>query len=411
MWERSGCIRSQIFNYYFYVIKNFKRMNKINYCLAFVLTLILGLTVHCHTIAQKYVYYDRENIIEFPDIPGYKTLKCDFHQHSVFSDGHVWPDIRVAEAIEHGLDAIAITDHLEYQPYKEDIPHPDRNRSYMIALEAAEDTGIIVINGAEITRDMPPGHLNAIFLKDVNKLLTDSVYNVLSVAEKQGAFIFWNHPHWIAHKKDGIAELSDMHRKFIKEGLIDGIEIVSWTTYSGEALQIAIDNNLTIIGSSDIHGLIDMEYKALEEGHRPVTLVFARENTKEAIKEALENRRTAVWFKNTLIGKPQFIVPLIQESLMVKNTEVLECYTGKSFVVSVYIENISDMDYILENQKDFGLHSHADILTAKAHRITNIQVRTLEELSNFDLRFKVLNAITAPDNHPEITLNINVDWD
>ena len=37
--------------------------------------------------------------IEFPDLPGYKTLVCDLHMHSVFSDGSVWPDIRVQEAI------------------------------------------------------------------------------------------------------------------------------------------------------------------------------------------------------------------------------------------------------------------------------------------------------------------------
>ncbi len=38
--------------------------------------------------------------INFPDIPGYKTLLCDFHQHTVFSDGSVWPNIRVQEALK-----------------------------------------------------------------------------------------------------------------------------------------------------------------------------------------------------------------------------------------------------------------------------------------------------------------------
>ena len=45
--------------------------------------------------------------------------------HSVFSDGSVWPDIRVEEAKKDGLDVIAITEHLEYQPWKDDIPHPN----------------------------------------------------------------------------------------------------------------------------------------------------------------------------------------------------------------------------------------------------------------------------------------------
>ncbi len=386
-------------------------MTKINHRYLFLVSLIFGLTISCKTNAQRQDYYDKERKIEFPDIPGYRTLKCDFHQHTVFSDGHVWPAIRVEDALQDGLDAIAITDHLEYQPLEEDIPNPDRNRSYMIALEAAEDTDIIVINGAEITRGMPPGHFSAIFLEDANKLLLDDVTEVLREAKSQGAFIPWNHPNWIAHKKDGIAELTDMHRGLIKEGLIQGIEVVNWRIYSDEALQIAQDNNLTIIGASDIHGLIYMEYNILDGEHRPVTLVFAREKTEESIREGLQSHRTAVWFNNTLIGRPEYLIPLIRESLVVKRTKVRESYTGKSFVVSVYIQNLSDADYIFENQRDFGLHSHADIFTAKAHSTTIIQVKTLKELPEFDLRFKVLNAVTAPYTHPEITIKINVDWD
>ncbi len=386
-------------------------MIKINHRYIFLISLIFGLTISGKTSAQRQDYYDQERKVEFPDIPGYKTIKCDLHQHTVFSDGHVWPGIRVEEALKDGLDAIAITDHLEYLPHKGDIPDPDRNRSFLIALKAAEDTGIVVINGAEISRDMPPGHFNAIFLEDANRLLLDDVTEVLREAKRQGAFITWNHPHWIAHKKDGMAELTDMHRRLIKEGLIQGIEVVNWRIYSDEALQIAIDNNLTIIGASDIHGLIDMDFNMEDGEHRPVTLVFATEKTEKSIKEGLESHRTAIWFNNTLIGRPEYLIPLIRESLVVKRTKVRESYTGKSFVVSVYIQNLSDADYIFENQRDFGLHSHADIFTAKAHSTTIIQVKTLKELPEFDLRFKVLNAVTAPYTHPEITIKINVDWD
>ncbi|MCP5518674.1 MAG: hypothetical protein H7A45_15600 [Verrucomicrobiales bacterium] len=70
--------------------------------------------------------------VNIPDIPGYLTLKCDLHIHTVFSDGSVWPDIRAEEAWREGLDAIAITDHIEYQPHKRDLPTA-HNRSYEIA--------------------------------------------------------------------------------------------------------------------------------------------------------------------------------------------------------------------------------------------------------------------------------------
>ena len=46
--------------------------------------------------------------IHFPDLPGYQTLECDFHSHTVFSDGSVWPTVRINEAWREGLDTIAI---------------------------------------------------------------------------------------------------------------------------------------------------------------------------------------------------------------------------------------------------------------------------------------------------------------
>jgi len=38
------------------------------------------------------------NEIHVPDLGGYETLKCDFHMHTVYSDGLVWPTVRVDEA-------------------------------------------------------------------------------------------------------------------------------------------------------------------------------------------------------------------------------------------------------------------------------------------------------------------------
>src|SRR5512146_2199832 len=58
----------------------------------------------------------------FPNLPGLVTLRCDLHTHTVFSDGDVWPTVRVQEAWRDGLDAIAFTDHIEYLRYRQDIP-------------------------------------------------------------------------------------------------------------------------------------------------------------------------------------------------------------------------------------------------------------------------------------------------
>jgi predicted metal-dependent phosphoesterase TrpH len=131
--------------------------------------------------------------IRIPDILGFLTLKCDFHTHTVFSDGNVWPTLRVEEAWCEGLDAISITDHIEYLPHKGDIPK-QHNRSYEIALPRAEELGIILIRGAEITRQMPPGHINAVFLQDVNPLDTENWRDALRAANAQGAFVSFPKP-------------------------------------------------------------------------------------------------------------------------------------------------------------------------------------------------------------------------
>jgi len=98
--------------------------------------IVLFSTIGKATIAQKSNHtHALGTSLDFPNMLGYKILKCDFHQHTVFSDGDVWPSIRVRESLMDNLDAISLTEHIEYQPHLGDIPHKDRNRSYQIALK------------------------------------------------------------------------------------------------------------------------------------------------------------------------------------------------------------------------------------------------------------------------------------
>lgn len=366
------------------------------------ISLLLGSTIisfsqeHSHATGRK---------LKFPDIAGYKTLKCDLHQHTVFSDGSVWPDIRVQEALMDGLDAISLTEHLEYQPHKDDIPHPDRNRSYDIALKEAASHDLVIVKGSEITRRMPPGHCNAIFLSDCNKLLVDDSIQVFREAKKQGAFVFWNHPNWTPQRKDGMATLTDVHRMLIREKLLDGIEVVNDRTYSDEALQIALDNNLTIMGTSDIHKLIDWDFKVPQGGHRPLTLVFAKEKNAESIKEALMNRRTVAVYNNLVIGRDEFLIPLIEASLKVNSAK----YIGKYNVLGVEVENLSSNDITLQNQTGYTLHNNTDMIVLSAGEKTTIEVKTIERKTEVSLKFLVLSAVNAPNKHPAITIKTKIE--
>ncbi len=371
------------------------------------------LMISCQwSIAQTAYSLAEERKIIFPNVEGYQTLVCDFHMHTVFSDGSVWPDVRVQEALKDGLDAIAMTDHIEYQPHSTDIPHPDRNRSYEVASKVAEDEPLLVINGSEITRSMPPGHCNAIFIQDANKFaekdeegaFLDPII-VFREAKNQGAFAFWNHPNWTAQYKDGIAKLTDLHRKLIEEGLLSGIEVVNDVTYSDEAIQIALDNDLTMIGTSDIHGLVDWQYDVPIGGHRPVTLVFATAKSKDAIKEALVAKRTVVWFNDLLIGREDQLMPLVDACL---NIEYATYQEGTS-VLLLGIENQSDVNFTLALKGPYNLHRRSDLIEIPANETTELQVKTKEVLGNVELSFEILNGITAPREHPLMKINVVVE--
>lgn len=344
--------------------------------------------------------------IVFPDIPGYHTLSTDLHIHTVFSDGNVWPTIRAQEAMRDDIDVIAITDHLEYQPHEQDIPNPDRNRSYNLTQEyVSEDSDLIVINGSEITREMPPGHSNAIFVEDANKLLQDDFMVAFQEAKNQDAFVFWNHPNWTSQRKDGIARLTDLHIQLIEDEMLHGIEVVNEHTYSEEALQIALDYDLTILGTSDIHGLIDWEFDVHHDGHRPVTLVFSEDRTKESLKQSLMDGQTVVWSNDFLIGHEPFLVPLIEASLELSEIS----YIGDTSILNVKITNHSSSEYILKNLSDFTLHQQPDVLTIEPMSEKVLNIKTLDRMDSIELPFEVLNAVTAPDQHPQISFDIEIE--
>src|SRR5690606_31425149 len=116
--------------------------------------------------------------IKLPDIPGYMTLKADFHLHTVFSDGHVWPSFRVREAQRDGLDVISLTEHIDYEGYPELLDY-NREVGFDIAKASAEKTEVLVISCVEISSIVPPYNKNALFLTNIDKL----PYNYMKVTQ------------------------------------------------------------------------------------------------------------------------------------------------------------------------------------------------------------------------------------
>jgi len=335
--------------------------------------------------------FSQRKIVNLPDLPGYITLKCDFHSHTVFSDGNVWPTIRIGEAFRDGLDAIAITDHIEYQPHKDQIP-TNHNAAYEIVRNLAKEYNIILVHGAEITRDMPPGHLNALFITDANALVKDSVYDAISAAAKQGAFIQWNHPGWRSQEPDGIPKLYNIHKRLLANGLIHGIEFYNDGEYYPNILEWCREYKLAVMANSDVHGIISERYREPEFTNRPMTLVFAKERTEEALKEALFAGRTLAYFRDMIAGKEEFARPFFFQCI---NVGKRYHETARNYYFD--ITNNSDITFYLEN----GPKGAPSSITLNARSVTRI---VLSKTFTGPLSYDVRNVLIGTDKPLKIEI-------
>jgi hypothetical protein len=349
-----------------------------------VLLSILGVVLQTSLVLSQ-----ARQEIHLPDIMGYKTLKCDFHMHTVFSDGLVWPTVRVDEAWQEGLDAIAITDHIEYQPHKQDIP-PNLNRSYEIALPRAKEKGILLVKAAEITRDTPPGHFNALFLEDVTPLDTKDLLEAMAAAAQQGAFIWWNHPDWIPDRKGWF----DIHTTLYEKKYMRGIEVVNGRSYYPTVHQWALDKNLAMLGNSDIHEPAGRE-KMPPGGHRPMTLVFVKERSIPGIKEALIAGRTAVWFENKIIARKEYAEALFQAAVRVTEVE-----RDGNKAVRFTVRNDSDLPIELGRTGKLGPQE----LSLAANTSTRLRVAAAGEKNPLELPYTANNFLIAPEKGMPVNL-------
>ena len=364
--------------------------------------------------------------IALPDIPGFHTLKGDLHLHTVFSDGSVWPTFRVFEARRDGLDFIALTDHTDYQGSPETVTG-DLNTAYDLAAASAKGSKLIVIKGAEISPRTPPYHSNALFLRDASAIPSgymletkgkfvmkehpshDELMAPFIEAKKQGAFITYNHPAYVYDwdpKYIGTDLFTAFHREMLKNGMLHGIEIVNSNRYYKPAHRIAMENNLTMVAGSDEHSDIATTYP---DGHRLMTLVFAKEISADGIREALFARRTAVYFRDLVIGRKAELEPFFKAALTVTTEQSKRLNEP---IVLVHIRNSSDIPFALR----FGGRYEIDNLplgriTLAPRGITTIALRTLwESPAEISIEATVENLLTGPDESLETTLRVRPAW-
>ncbi|MDO5570174.1 MAG: Sb-PDE family phosphodiesterase [Bacteroidales bacterium] len=336
--------------------------------------------------------------LKFPDFDGYKTLKCDFHVHTVFSDGVVWPTTRVDEAVREGLDAIAITDHIEYRPHKDDIK-ADLNRSYDIAKAAADKKKLLLIRGSEITRQMPPGHLNAIFTKDNNALDTPEWRDALKEAKAQGAFIFWNHPGWKKQQPDTTLWWNE-HTEIFNNGYMQAIEVGNTRSYYPEAHGWCLEKKLAMFANSDIHQPTNVVFNFDKGEHRFITLVFAKERSLDGIREAIDNGRTVAYMKESLVGPEEYLKTIFEKGIKVKE------YNKSKNDIQITVVNTTPVPFFLkatEHDKNIQYLNTYELRPGKEYTIT-IMLRN--GIQKGKINFEVTNLLAAPNKGLDYSFDI-----
>jgi len=391
-------------------------MKKIKDLIRFLLILILS-NLCLTAIAQ---ITERTNrVISVPDIPGFITLKCDFHMHTVFSDGHVWPSFRVNEAIRDGLDVISLTEHIDYEGFPEVVAR-NYNQSYEIAVDAAKNKNLMIIKGLEISPRVPPYHNNALFIKDANILPTEYMKDwkkkfimkdtitheqllaPFLEAKKQEAFVFYNHPGYSWWDKKDTAIFTSFHRELLERKILKGVEVVNSGVYNILAHRLAMKYNLTMVCNTDEHYDNSPRYA---KTHRPMTLVFAKEKTAESLKEAMLSGRTALYFDDYLIARQQEADAFFKAAVQVSAERQLR--NGEP-ILNIKLLNNSDIPFEIQASANFDIERYPfGQVTLAAHDTTTITLKALWKYpESTPLRIKVLNVITSPDEVYQTVFNL-----
>lgn len=242
-----------------------------------------------------------------PDLYELRPLKGDLHTHTYYSDGQDGLAMIASDYREEGFDFFSLTDH---------------NRMYTSKLvpELYKDvqTDLCVIPGEEVHTPGTVLHIVHVGGGEsvCNKYIHDGKTFEKQVAEiektlenapqqyrhrmalakwacdeihKAGGLAIFAHPYWVSNiynvSKEFVSLLFDMK-------IFDAFEVMGGLGYRENNLQAALwidqlqkGNNIPVVGSSDSHNH-DFSKDVFA---RRFTIAFAKDNTSEAIMEAVKN--------------------------------------------------------------------------------------------------------------------------
>ena len=161
-----------------------------------------------------------------------------------------------------------------------------------------------------------------------------------------------------------------------------------------------MENNLTILGTSDIHGIADWKFKIPEGGHRPITFVLSRSKSVEDIKKALFEGKTMVWFKDLIIGREDHLSKIVKANLTASSMS----YNKNEIIAKVKLKNQAATPLNLRYKGLYTFHEDSSVFIIPPYGEKTILVKTLERKTSLELPFELLNGITGAKKHLTFSL-------
>ena len=80
-----------------------------------------------------------------------------------------------------------------------------------------------------------------------------------------------------------------------------------------------------------------------------------------------------------------------------------------SALLDIELKNTSDANFLLRNAGPLRLYNEAEVLSVPPHTTLRVTVMALSRSREVELKFEVLNAVTAPGKHPMVSYRIPTD--
>lgn len=248
------------------------------------------------------------------DLYALRPLKGDLHSHSYYSDGIDGLAMTPADYREEGFDFFALTDHNRLFPSEEcaalyrDIPlgihmmlgeeiHPPVSSIHIVGIGETESVANFYIHHPEeyeaVLDELEPTFTN---LPAEHRRRAAMVKWACDAIRKAGGIAILPHPFWRPNRYNYAKVFLDF---LFDEHLFDALEVIGGIAAAAvncpakfNNMQVALwqeqaskGNALPVVGSSDSH---NHDFSKGGFG-RNFTMVFAKDNTTEAILEAIRN--------------------------------------------------------------------------------------------------------------------------